>query len=86
MRNGGLGHADQSGEIANTAFTMGQRIDEANTSGITEKLENIGHRGHRSRAQKARPGALERDGIRLVRRGARQISIGVGRVRRNHDI
>jgi hypothetical protein len=68
---------------------MGQRIDEANTSGITEKLEDLRHRGHGSRAQKARPDALERDGIRLVRRGARQISISVGLgsgVRRNHFI
>jgi hypothetical protein len=68
---------------------MGQRIDEANTSGITEKLEDVGHRGHGSRAQKPRPDALERDGIRLVRRGARQISISVGpgrRIRRTHVI
>ena len=87
VRNCGLGHADQGGEIADAAFTMGQRIEEANASGIPEKLEDLGYGCHGSRAQEARPGVLERDGIRLVRGAARQISISVSRgIRRDHVI
>ena len=38
-----FGHADQTREIADTAFALHQRINQTNAGGIAEEPENVGH-------------------------------------------
>ena len=44
MGDGRFGHADQTREIADTAFALHQRINQAHAGGIAEEPENVGHR------------------------------------------
>ncbi len=59
MGDGRLGDSDQFGQVAHTALSVTERVDEPHACGIAQQLEHFGHGMDGAGSQQSRPHVLQ---------------------------